>query len=154
MTPEITIRPATLSDVERVAELGRNFFDEAGWSDVASWDDVSIRRSLSFMVDSDDAILIVVDDGGCVVGMAGGVVSPAYFNEHLRIGQELFWWVMPEYRTGVGSRLLSTLEDAARERGASAWTMITLARVRPEAVGRLYERRGYRAAEHSYVRAL
>lgn len=148
------IRPAAHADIETIAMLGKRFFDEAEWSDVTSWDHESICITLANLIDQDGGILLVCEVEGEIVGMTGGLVHPAYFNHHHLTGQELFWWVAPEHRGRFGAALLDALESEAKARGAMSWGMIALDRVKPKAVGKVYERRGYRAAEHSYIKAL
>lgn len=150
----ITIRQAGYRDIETIAEMGARFFKEAEWSDVTSWDHESVTQTLQTLIDSDDGILLVCVKDGKVIGMAGGLVHPAYFNRHHKTGQELFWWVEPDHRSGVGGRLLEGLESAALYRGAQSWSMIALASLRPEVVGKVYQRRGYRASEQTFIKAL
>lgn len=148
------IRPATQSDVPLIAEMGRNFHQAAGWGDVAEYDPESISATLAAMIDSQDMILLVAEQDGEVVGMAGGAMSPLYFNHAHRIGQELFYWINPGSRNGIGKLLLDALEAAARECGCNSWVMVALDKVNPEATGRLYRMRGYRPAEHNWIRRL
>lgn len=151
---DISYRDATLDDIDAVARLGARFFDEAEWSDVTSWDHETVCITLRNLIEQDGGILVVCEREGVIIGMAGGLVHPAYFNRHHLTGQELFWWVEPRYRGGAGSALLNSLEASARERGAQSWAMIALAKVRPDAVGKIYERRGYRPSERTYIKAL
>lgn len=152
--PEIEIRPATENDIAVIAEMGARFFEEAQWSDVTEWDHDSICATLRHLIDNPLGILLVSTRKGVIRGMAGGLVHPAYFNMHHLTGQELFWWVEPSERGGMGSLLLDCLELAAAQRGAQTWVMIALDKVRPNAVGAVYKRRGYRAAEHSWIKRL
>jgi len=145
------IRPAELSDLPRLVEMGERFFNAAGWPEVASWDVESITRTLSFLITEDAGAVFVLDHDGQLVGMAGGMLNPFYFNANHRTGQELFWWVEPEYR-GEGSKLFDALEGWARDSGAQSFSMIALDRIKPEVMGRIYRMRGYRAAEHSYIK--
>ena len=62
------------------------------------------------------------------------MVYPLYFNCNHITGQELFWWVEPEARKGVGAHLLDCLELAAMNAGAQSWAMIALDKVRPGTV--------------------
>ena len=151
---EIVIRDATAADVPAIACLGARFYDEAGWHDVAEWDDASIQLTLHHMVSGDDGIVLVLERKGVICGMAGGMVFPLYFNHAHKSGQELFWWVDTDERIGTGRLLLEALEDRARQAGAESWAMIALDKDRPEATGMLYLRRGYRASEHSYIKRL
>lgn len=153
-TAPFFIRDATEVDVATVACLGRRFYDEAAWADVAEWDDHSISQTLSGLVANADGILLVLERKGVICGMAGGLVYPLYFNHSHRTGQELFWWLSPEQRDGAGSALLDALEGAARARGAQSWAMIALDMLRPEAIGAVYSRRGYRPSERSFIKRL
>lgn len=154
MTAFVEIRDATLDDVEVIADLGARFFDEAGWADVAEWDRNSIIATLRHMAEDPHSILLVAIRKGVIIGMAGGVVFPAYFNANLFMGQELFWWVDPADRDGAGRALFKAMEEAARDVGAEVWSMIALDKVRWQAVGACYKRRGYRASEHSFIKRL
>ena len=151
---ELIIREAGEADIPAIATLGAQFYREAGWADVAAWDDASIRHTLCHMIANPDGIVLVLVRKGVICGMAGGLVHPLYFNHAHKTGQELFWWVSPDERIGTGSALLEALEQAARDRGAESWAMIALDKVRPEAVGAMYRRRGYRASEHSFIKRL
>lgn len=147
------IRRATPGDVCAIAALGAGFHDLAGWSDVAGYSAADCEASLRWMIDSADAVLLVAECDGDVVGMAGGIAAPLYFNFAHKHGQELFFFIAPEHR-GFGGALLDALEAEARVIGCASWQMIALDRVNPEATGRLYQRRGYRASEHSFIKRL
>lgn len=151
---EIEIRDALADDIEIIAHLGARFFDEAQWSDVTEWDHDSVCRTLSNLIESAGGILIVATRKGVVLGMVGGLVHPAYFNAHHLTGQELFWWVEPAERSGVGGLLMTAMETAAIARGAKSWAMIALDKIRPEAVSAMYRRRGYRPSERSFIKRL
>jgi GNAT superfamily N-acetyltransferase len=155
MTPTpYMMRAATLDDVETVALMGARFFEEAGWADVTTWDHPSICATLRSMIEQESGIVLVVRHHGDIVGMAGGLVYPAYYNAHHLTGQEMFWWVEPDHRAGVGLMLLDALEDQAMMRGAQSWSMIALDKLRPEAIGAIYQRRGYRPSERTFIKSL
>lgn len=80
-------------------------------------------------------------------GAIGGTSTPHPFNHAHIIGQEMFWW--SEGREGL--RLLDAFEAWCAE-NCHSLRMITLEAVNPERTGRLYERRGYRPLEHSYMK--
>ncbi len=134
--------------------MGREFHAAAGWSDVTGFNDDDCAQTLANMVENETAIVVVCEHDGEVIGMAGGVMSPIYFNYGHRSGQELFFWMRPDARNGDGAKLLSELEAQAKLKGCSSWVMIALEHVRPQATGMLYKRRGYRLAEHNWIKRL
>lgn len=148
------IRPATAADLPAILAMGERFHAEAGWGDIVDFVPADCLGTLQHLLDNPGGILLVMESAGEVVGMAGGLAHPFYFNHAHRTGQELFFYVAPNARQGLGSALLNALEDSAREIGCTSWAMIAVDRLRPAAIGRLYERRGYRAAEHSYIKRL
>jgi GNAT superfamily N-acetyltransferase len=146
------IRPADERDIPALLRMGHYFFDEAGWGDVTEYDPGSMDRTLRHLIDSAGGILLVAESGGVVVGMAGALLYPHYFNTGSLTGQEIFWWVDPAHRKGVGGALLEALEDAAKDAGAVSFTMVSVASLRSDALDRVYRRRGYRPAERTYIK--
>lgn len=147
------IRPATPDDMPRILEMGERFFETAGWPEIAEWDAPSMERTLGYLMEADTGCIFVAETEDGIVGMTGGMLNPFYFNLSHLTGQELFWWVEPEHR-GVGSGLFDALEAWAKAAGAMSFSMIALDRLKPDVLGRIYQRRGYRASEHSYIRRL
>lgn len=143
------IRDAVESDIPALLEMGRRFADVAELGRIAAYDPDSMERTFRHLMVSDDGILLIADGGA-----AGGLLHPPYWNLNHRIGQELFWWVEPSARGGLGLKLLDALEASAKAKGAQSWSMIALHASAPERTGRLYQRRGYRPTEYSYVRSL
>ena len=148
------IRPAEYGDVNAIVDLGRVFLSVSDMEALAAFCPESLGRSLHNMVDAPNAILLVAEEDGQIVGMAGAMVFQAYWNAAVIIGQETFWWVQPEARGKFGGALLAALEDEARIRGARTFLMVSLEALRPEAVGKIYQRRGYSPLEHTYWKAL
>jgi GNAT superfamily N-acetyltransferase len=150
----VIVRSATADDVPAIVGLGHAFFEAANMLEIAPWCPASLAASLHRMIATPLAILLVAEHDGAVVSVAGAMVFPAYWNAAVMIGQETFWFVLPEHRNGVGGAMLDAMEAEARERGAVQFLMVALEAVRPKAVGKLLKRRGYKPLEHSYVRAL
>lgn len=148
------IRPATAADLPRLVAMGRAFFAEAAWADVARWDDDGALSALDAMVDADNGVILVAEEDGRIVGMAAACLCPLWFCPDELTGQEWFWYVEPDARHGVGRALLDALEAAVKARGARTFTMLAVASLRGHALDRLYQRRGYRPGERSYVKRL
>jgi len=152
------IRPATLEDCETIAELGEEFFTEAGWQDVAEYRREDCLKSLQFLATNDTGILLVAEEDGEIIGMAGGLVSPLFFNFSHKAAQEFFWWMSPRSGGTLGVRMLDALEHGARALGCSTLTMgliaILSAGKKGASMRRLLVRRGYRPAEHTWIKRL
>lgn len=147
------IRPAETRDVQEIARLGEEFHAAAGWSDVFGYSVEDCALSLTEYLAHPGFICLVADTGG-ITGMAAGFVAPVYFNRSHVSGEELFWWVSPDAPQMAGIRLLEALEGAARSLGAQSWQMKAIDRLDGARMAKLYERRGYRASEYSYIKRL
>lgn len=146
------IREATASDIPGIARLGEKFHAAAGWEEIP-YSRADCEASLATFMEADCFICLVAEQGGEIVGMAAGIVSPVYFNRSHVSGEELFWW-SDDKAPLAGIRLLDALEKAGRERGCHTWQMKSLARLNGERMAKLYERRGYRASENSFIKRL
>jgi GNAT superfamily N-acetyltransferase len=144
------IRPATEADLPRIVALGRAFYRDA-WEPEFRWSEPSIMVLLKNMLSS--GILFVSEQDGEVQGMIGGFLAPFPYVQEIIIGQELFWWVDPSAR-GHGLDLLDTFETEARARGAWIVAMSLMEQMRGDVLSRLYERRGYRLLERSFMKVL
>lgn len=148
------IRRATIADYEALTEMGRQFFAATGYSDIVAFDDISFRVTLDNLL-AGDSVCLVAELDGQVVGAAGALAYPFYFNAAHKTGQEVFWWINPGHRGGtIGARLFAALESWAREAGCQSFSMIALATVNPDMIGAIYLKSGYRASEHTYIKEL
>lgn len=146
------VRAATEADFPALVILGRHFYEQTAYQRVpyseagaAEWYRLMLGCGLLFVAECD----------GKIIGVIGGLSSPFLINPEHGVGTELLWWVEPEHRkSGAGDLLMDAIENAARELGLTFWSMMTLAAVNPEAAARIYERRGYKLAELTYVKEL
>lgn len=146
------IRPAIIDDIPTIAQLGEKFHAQAGWSDVFSYSIDDCAASLTQYMNLDNFICLVADEGQ-IVGMVAGVTAPVYFNHSHKSGEELFWWVDPDHASrGLGLKLLDALEEAGKAQGCLSWQMKSIAMLNGDRMGKLYQRRGYRASEHSFIK--
>lgn len=147
------IRKALVRDIEELVAMGRRFFEASGYVDVTSFDAESFAATLATLLGGENAALMVVEKAEKLVGMAGAMVYPFYFNHDHRTGQELFWWIDPEHR-GIGARLFDALQAEVKSCGAQSLTMIALETLSPERVGGFYLRRGFRPSDRTFIRSL
>lgn len=149
------IRSALKRDVPGLLRMGREFFKESGLSSFMAWDDFSFEITATRLIEGKiPGVILVADDDDKLVGMAACLLFPMYFNLSVPAAQELFWWVDPRHRFGVGGWLIEELEDQAKEAGASVLLLGAVSGLRDAAISRVYARRGYKPLEHSYIKEL
>lgn len=139
------IREARQEDVARLVEMGRLFHSLAGFREPYS--DEKVHVVLSGMIGSDFGILLVLESDGAVRGMAGALLYPCWFSDNVVTGQELMWWVDPDYRGDEAIRLFDALTKSAKEKGAQTFSMIALSDERQGAMARLYRKHGFTEQE-------
>ena len=145
------IREAHRADIHRLVEMGRRFFDVSGYPQFAEFDAESLRQTLQKIMSGNEGTVLVVDQNNRAMAMVAVILFPFYFNRNHISSTELFWWCEPE-DTGIGLRLFRAGEAWARDHGAKTMHMGVLETLRPDELGALYERAGYRAHERAYLK--
>jgi GNAT superfamily N-acetyltransferase len=145
------IRKATAEDLPELLRMGKAFHAVTGVAEAIPLDEPTLERTFAQLIES--GVILVIEEGGGLVGATGALLHPHYFNASHITGQELFWWIDPDHR-GRGSELLNALEAWVKDQGAHSFVMITLEALEPERVGLIYRRRGYRPVEHSYLKEM
>jgi len=149
------IRHAQPDDLGALLDMGREFFDHSGNEAFTTFDESSLTATLIAMMSGVvGGSLLVAETSGQVVGMAACAVFPFYANHATLIGQEMFWWVQPAHRKGIGGALLDELEAEAKRKGAKVFIGANLSGEHDAAFARMYRRRGYIPAEHTFIRNL
>ncbi|WP_441235664.1 GNAT family N-acetyltransferase [Bradyrhizobium sp. 930_D9_N1_4] len=147
------IRAAEPGDLGELIEMGRAFFEHSGSEAFTTFDEPSFTATLIAVTSGvSGGVLLVAEAAGQIVGMAACVVFPFYANVQTLIGQEIFWWVKPEHRKGVGGDLLDELEAEAKRKGAKVFIGANLSGEQNAAFARLYRRRGYVPGENTHLR--
>lgn len=143
------IRHARPDDKMRVLVLAREFHRAAGlpFPFSPAHADALFRAS----IDSDDRLCLVLEVDGAIQGVLAAEAGPHPFGP-FKIAGELMWWIEPAHRGRSAVGMISAFEDWARERGCQFVHMVGLGD--DPAVGRLYQRRGYSAAERHFMKPL
>ena len=147
----LTVRQATTNDALTLGELGialmrtHHAFDAQRFLTPAEHDAAGYARFLASQLDADDAVVLVAERGGRVVGYVYAAVEPLSWKE-LR-GECGFIHDLlvtdAERRSGIGEALLDAAIAWLRERGMPRVVLGTAAQ--NETARRLFERRGFRA---------
>lgn len=149
------IRAAEPKDLPGIIEMGREFFEQSGNGAFTTFDEPSFTMTImALMGGISGGTLLIAESAERAVGMAACVVFPFYCNMETKIGQEIFWFCKPDFRNGVGAALLDELETEARRKGADVFMSAAIAGLRDGAIARVYQRRGYKPAENTYIRKL
>lgn len=95
----------------------------------------------------------VLVQGSEIIGGAGVLFFPCWYDANRLDAQELFWWIEPEHRgKRDGIRLIERIEADAKAAGVHRLMLIHPAG--NEKVGFFYARRGYTKTETVYSRRL
>jgi hypothetical protein len=130
-----------VDDIPQLLDMGQRFSERAQLIDHVGYDPDSMAETFEALIVGGHPVFIGRS------GAIGATSTPHPFNSAHIAAQELFWW--SEGREGLA--LLGALE-AHCEQHCHSLQMITLEAVEPERTGRLYERRGFKALEHSFVK--
>ena len=147
----MTIREATVADLDRLVEMGCHFLAQTAYCDGRALNDPAHIRNLAVMTFDLGVIFVAVDAAGQAQGMLWSIVITHPVLGH-RIGTEIVWWVEPEARRGgTGVLLMRAAETWAQERGAIAMQFSAL---RDAPLERFYRRLGYAAKEVIFEKEL
>jgi hypothetical protein len=100
-------------------------------------------------------IVLVAEDTGELIGITAAIAYPMYFNPAKLVAQELWWYIKPEARGGLASKLLfQEIEKWGMGKQAAAMFMVALDNDRVETMVKLYGRLGYKPTERAFVKEL
>lgn len=149
----VLVRPAVEADTPRLVELGKLFYEQTAFKRAVPYSESGTAGWFKLM--RDQGFLFVAEEDGHVIGVIGGSAFPFISNPQHGIGATLVMWVEPERRgDGIADLLMDAIEDEGRAAGLTLWSSASNEDVVPEAAARLYNRRGYRLAEHTFIKEL
>lgn len=144
------IRALKPEEVALCVEGGKLFFAEGkvpGGFDP----DVFIENG-ERLIEEERGVILGAFEGDQIVGALCGVLCQSFFSTAW-LAVENFWYVLPDKR-GQGIRLLDAYERWAEGAGADFISMIHLEALQPEALGKLYVRRGYHLVEKNFLKRI
>jgi len=143
------IRDAEMNDFDAIKRLAIAFAHDARQIDV---DPETLAFTVKGLIESG---IFKVAVNGSVIGGAGALVFPHWWNASELVAQELFWFVDEDYRnTSAGIRLLLALEESAKSMGAKKMMMLCLEELDGEKVSKMYHKLGYAPQEQTFVKDL
>lgn len=149
---EITIRPATVTDLFAVSQQVAAFSEEFGG--VYQYDQQQFLLSWVDWLRQPTHAMFVAFDGKRFVGALGGEITTHPYQPTSLMGREYFWYVTPEARGGgAGKLLLDAFTGWLKERGATHMTMVIMHPTHPRLL-QFYWREGFTAFETTMIRGL
>jgi GNAT superfamily N-acetyltransferase len=147
----LTIREATLDDLDRIVELAARFIGQGPYAALLLLAPNRPHLERLVQIILEHGVVLVGEVDGTIEGMLALTALP-HPTTGEPFGDELAWWVNPEVRASrLGPRLLQAAETWCQARGLPWLKMIAPAGT---SVGRYYERHGYAPLETAYLKRL
>lgn len=154
MSHSLSLRLAELRDREDFLRMSRSFYEETPFYPSISYSEEKVEKLLHLAVETNGSqcvvILLVANEVPC--GMLIGLASEVPFSND-KVASELAWWVDPPWRgRREALQLVDAYEAWAVKVGCSSVAMSLLPTLTD--LSKLYERRGYKKTEISYLKGL
>lgn len=147
------IRAATIEDIPRLVELGKEFYLETFLPEIFLFDVESVVETLaSFIQQPEKCVVLVSESEGIITGGICGIVVPNYWNKHIKTAQQVIWFVSRQYRNIMSLRLLSEYEKAVRKLGATVFLSGAKKNKSFDIMDAVLKRRGYRELESIHIK--
>lgn len=151
------IRHAEAHDFYPLVEMATEFFEASHYATLQTDPTAtprSMQRVVRLLLEPPHILMLAEDPAGEPLGMIALFVTPHLFLSNVFSANEVAWWVTPKGReAGVGGKLLTAAEDAAKQAGVRVIQMLALSDS-PAAVHEVYRKRGYQPTETAYTKVL
>lgn len=139
------IRLAVIGDAVALMSMGEAFHEEAGYGAEFPFDPASLAHTLACL--GPRGLVAVGEVDGEVVAMGAIDIAPVITNRSVSIAREVFWYVRPQHRKGIGRKLFNALELLATHHGATYFDAVAEEGKRSAALARIYRAASLNPAE-------
>ncbi len=147
------IRQASIDDIGRLVDYAKIFWDQTDYASVVEYDVDTMVDTTKGLIEDD--VVLYAEHEGQVVGLLCIMISPFLMNRNYLSACEWGFYVDEEYRSsGLGVGLIQRAEEILKDKKVTFFTLVSLANLRPKAVGRFYERLGFSLTESDYTKVL
>jgi len=148
------LRDAEHPDIPELVEMLLAFQLEAGCYDQIDPCRESLAGFLKGIIDSQDAGAEIYEIDGVIAGATAILAYPSWFNQKQKVGQELFWYIKPEYRGkfGMAMRMFKWLERWAENHKLTALTVASTGTMKVDKLASFYEKRGFKVWDVLYTK--
>lgn len=152
----ITIRKAVPGDMKELCRMALAMHKEGSNILYANMNIRNFAETVADLSANESGAVFVAEIDGKVCGMSAVMLDNLWFNETVKIGQELFWWVDKEYRIGVHiwKALLKPVEEWAKKSGCKTYSMGNSAELPHNRLRKIYTRWGYAPKDMFYIKEL
>lgn len=146
------IRNATVFDAEKLAEIGKKFFDYSAFKDYVTYSKDSAEQAI--LKAMTQGCVFVAEKDNEIVGGIVGLITPFWFNANVKAATELAWFIDEDHRKGtVALRLYKTFEEWGYSNGADVFVMSDLVVDGETPAGKLFDKLGYSTVERAHIKA-
>lgn len=139
----MTIRDATIEDIDQILDLGKRMHAESSRFGALAFDEGKVRSLFAGLIGSEDAIVLVaeVPDGEIIGGFAGFASEHWYSTD--KVAQDLALFVRMDRRGGIlAARMIKAFVSWAQERRCKQITLGISTGIRVEETAQLYRSLG------------
>ena len=149
------IRPAIHEDIPRILQMAHGFHSDAIEGLNLGYNPSDYSRYILFLLDNPITTVLVLEDGGKVIGTIAGIISPWFMDNRDRIVTEQWVWVEPEAR-GRGSfkKLIEALVEWGKGFGATKLSMIAIGSGTEDQVRDFYKKQGFKYMETHFIKEI
>lgn len=152
----MTIRAATLADIDEVYTISREFQATSPYRDHEISDDKFYSFLTYYLTPKPLEHIVLVYEKEKIEGLIAAQVTTGnhFFSEH-KIATELVWFVRPKARNGSAPiRLLHAYEEWAELVGCQKVSLTVVEGESREMLTRMYNKMGYESTEETFVREI
>jgi GNAT superfamily N-acetyltransferase len=144
------VRLAKYKDIVECMDIGEEFWLTTPYAQVVPYNAGGVAGLLTSLVQAENMLVAIDEDK--IIGVSALLVTPFHFNPDIKMGCELFWYVNPDAREkGVGAVMLGALEEMAKQKGATLWSMGSFGWTDADT---MLKKRGYALTEKTYSKVL
>lgn len=148
------IREANLTDIMKLVELSKEFYEASPYKGKVQWDYNKLKRTLKAIINCESEVgtIFVAEDQTGIHGMLACMGVEPFFSSD-RAATEVMWWVSPSHRgSGMAQKLVEAYEGWARYHGYPMAQMVLLDALKGSSVDKYYTKKGYTLTEKAYIK--
>ena len=154
MADSLTFRHATVADIDELIEFGGGISKAIKADHIAPIDQPAVKEMFTKMIAGGEFFGVLESDGK-IVGSMICFVTPYWWNQSVKFGQQLRLWIDQKHRKMGGSKLLlDAAEEWAKTRGLFALCVGCDGVAMSKVASKVFFARGYRRSNLFFTKEL